>query len=67
MQKITLLGATGSIGVSTLDVIARHPDKYSIFALSAHTRVEQLAEQCMQFNPRFAVVSDAASAQKLQQ
>ncbi len=67
MQKITLLGATGSIGVSTLDVIARHPDKYSIFALSAHTRVEQLAEQCMQFNPRFAVVSDAAAAQKLQQ
>ena len=66
MQMISLLGATGSIGVSTLDVIARHPDKYAIFALTAHTQVDKLAEQCQQFNPKFAVVGDATSAQLLQ-
>jgi|TARA_B110000967_G_scaffold193916_1_gene221925 1-deoxy-D-xylulose-5-phosphate reductoisomerase len=65
MQLISVLGATGSIGVSTLDVIARHPDKYSIFALTAHTQVDKLALQCQQFNPKFAVVGDAASADLL--
>ena len=66
MQMISLLGATGSIGVSTLDVIARHPDKYAIYALTAYTQVDKLAEQCQQFNPKFAVVGDAVSAERLQ-
>ena len=66
MQMITVLGATGSIGVSTLDVIARHPDKYAVFALTAHTRIAKLVEQCQQFNPKFAVVGDAVLAGQLQ-
>jgi len=49
MQRITILGSTGSIGVSTLDVVARHPDRYSIHALTAHTSVEELCRQCEQF------------------
>ncbi len=65
MQTITLLGATGSIGVSTLDVIARHPDRYSVFALTAHSQVEKLAAQCQQFNPHYAVVGDQQSASQL--
>ncbi|MFZ3289321.1 MAG: 1-deoxy-D-xylulose-5-phosphate reductoisomerase, partial [Telluria sp.] len=56
MQRITILGATGSIGVSTLDVLARHPDKYQVFALTAHGRVEELAAQCERFRPARAVV-----------
>ena len=66
MQMITVLGATGSIGVSTLDVIARHPDKYAVFALTAHTQIDKLAEQCQQFNPKFAVVGNAMLADHLQ-
>jgi 1-deoxy-D-xylulose-5-phosphate reductoisomerase len=66
MQMISVLGATGSVGVSTLDVIARHPDKYAVFALTAHTQIDKLAEQCQQFNPQFAVVGDAALAGELQ-
>lgn len=65
MQFITLLGATGSIGVSTLDVVARHPDRYRMYALSAHTRVAELAAQCEQFRPSFAVVATAAAAEEL--
>ncbi|MCE2859594.1 MAG: 1-deoxy-D-xylulose-5-phosphate reductoisomerase [Oxalobacteraceae bacterium] len=65
MQFITLLGATGSIGVSTLDVVARHPDRYRMYALSAHTRVAELAAQCEQFRPSFAVVATAAAAEAL--
>ncbi len=56
MKKITILGSTGSIGVSTLDVIARHPDRFEVFALSAHSRVEALAQQCKKFQPRYAVM-----------
>ena len=66
MQRITILGATGSIGVSTLDVLARHPDRYSVYALSAHSRVEELAAQCAQFKPARAVVGTAAAALQLQ-
>jgi len=66
MQSITLLGATGSIGESTLDVIARHPDKYSVFALTGHHQLEKLALQCQRFQPQFAVVNDAISAAQLQ-
>src|SRR5471032_863973 len=65
MQRITILGATGSIGVSTLDVLARHPDRYSVYALSGHSRIDELAAQCAQFRPARAVVGDAESARKL--
>ena len=66
MQSLTILGATGSIGVSTLDVVARHPDRYRVFALTGQTRVELLAEQCVQFHPQVAVVVDADAAARLQ-
>jgi len=65
MQRITILGATGSIGVSTLDVLARHPDKYQVFALTAHGRVEELAAQCERFRPARAVVGGADAAARL--
>ena len=65
MQSITVLGATGSIGVSTLDVIARHPDRYRVFALTAHSRVDELAEQCARFKPEVAVVGTAEAASQL--
>ncbi|MCF8164330.1 MAG: 1-deoxy-D-xylulose-5-phosphate reductoisomerase [Sulfuritalea sp.] len=65
MQSITVLGATGSIGVSTLDVIARHPDRYRVFALTAHSRVDELAEQCIRFTPEVAVVGTAEAASQL--
>jgi 1-deoxy-D-xylulose-5-phosphate reductoisomerase len=66
MQVITLLGATGSIGASTLDVVARHPELYRIYALTAHSRVDELAALCARFRPRVAVVADAAAAARLQ-
>ncbi len=66
MQAITILGATGSIGVSTLDVVARHPDRYRIHALTAHSKVDELAAQCMQFRPAVAVVGTAEAANALQ-
>ena len=65
MQVITLLGATGSIGASTLDVVARHPELYRIHALTGHSRVEELAALCARFRPRVAVVGDPASASRL--
>jgi 1-deoxy-D-xylulose-5-phosphate reductoisomerase len=65
MQRITILGATGSIGASTLDVLARHPDKYKVFALTAHSRVDELAAQCAQFRPARAVVGTAEAASRL--
>jgi 1-deoxy-D-xylulose-5-phosphate reductoisomerase len=66
MQSITILGSTGSIGVSTLDVLARHPERYRVYALSAHTRVAELAAQCLQFQPEVAVVGSAQAAQQLE-
>jgi 1-deoxy-D-xylulose-5-phosphate reductoisomerase len=65
MQRITILGATGSIGASTLDVLARHPDKYSVYALSAHSRVDELAAQCRKYRPQRAVVGSAGAATRL--
>ncbi len=65
MKNLTILGSTGSIGVSTLDVVARHPDKFSVTALSAHSRIDELYLQCVQFKPTFAVVNDATSAELL--
>ena len=65
-QQVTVLGATGSIGLSTLDVIARHPERYQVFALSGFTRVNELLALCVRHAPRFAVVPEAAVAQVLQ-
>jgi 1-deoxy-D-xylulose-5-phosphate reductoisomerase len=65
MQNITILGATGSIGVSTLDVIARHPDRYRVYALTAHSKVDELAAQCARFLPVVAVVGSAEAASAL--
>ena len=64
-QKITVLGSTGSIGKNTLDVVARHPDRYEVFALSAATQVDLMLEQCAQFKPHFAVMASAPHAQLL--
>ncbi|HLA31095.1 MAG TPA: 1-deoxy-D-xylulose-5-phosphate reductoisomerase [Pseudomonas sp.] len=65
-QQITVLGATGSIGLSTLDVIARHPRRYQVFALSAFSRLTELEALCMIYRPLFAVVADAHAARDLQ-
>ena len=66
-QKLVILGATGSIGVSTLDVVARHPDRYEVLALTGHRRMDILAEQCRQHRPRFAVAGSAEAASELAQ
>lgn len=66
MQSITLLGATGSIGVSTLDVLTRHPERFSVYALTAHASVELLAKQCLRWAPARAVVGTASAAGELQ-
>jgi len=65
-QRVCVLGATGSIGTNTLDVLARHPERYEVVALTGHGRVAELAAQCVQWRPRHAVMGDAASAQALQ-
>ena len=65
MKKITLLGSTGSIGVSTLDVLSRHPDDYQVYALAANRSVEALFAQCCQFRPQIAVMLDGDAAQQL--
>ncbi|MBC7415630.1 MAG: 1-deoxy-D-xylulose-5-phosphate reductoisomerase [Herminiimonas sp.] len=65
MQRITILGATGSIGVSTLEVLALHPDRYAVYALTAHSSVAQLAAQCARWRPEVAVVGTAAAAAEL--
>lgn len=64
-QNITILGSTGSIGTSTLDVIARHPDRYRVYALTAATQVEILLQQCQVFSPRYAVMASAPHAAQL--
>ncbi len=64
-QGIALLGSTGSIGGYTLDVIARHPQRFRLTAITAHSRIERLLEQCRRFRPRLAVVFDAAAAERL--
>lgn len=67
VQNITVLGATGSIGQSTLDVIRRHPDKYRVFALTAFRSVEQMASDIAEFQPRYVVMADVAAAEQLKQ
>ena len=65
LRNVSILGSTGSIGVSTLDVIARHPDRFRVFALSASSRIEELALQCERFRPRYAAIADEARADAL--
>ena len=64
--QVTVLGATGSIGLSTLDVIARHPDRYQAFALTAFSRIAELRQLCQRHMPRYAVVADGEQAKMLQ-
>jgi len=65
-QVLTILGSTGSIGESTLDVISRHPEKFRVFALAGHRQVDKLVAQCKQFRPEYAVVGDADHAAELE-
>ncbi|MBM3109358.1 1-deoxy-D-xylulose-5-phosphate reductoisomerase [Pseudomonas arcuscaelestis] len=65
LQRITVLGATGSIGLSTLDVIARHPERYQVFALSGYSRLDELLALCLRHAPVFAVVPSAQAAEQL--
>ena len=65
MKQVTILGATGSIGQSTLDIISRHRDRYAVYALTANSNVDKMQRLCRQFEPRFVVMSDAASAEEL--
>ena len=65
-MRVCILGSTGSIGTSTLDVLSRHPDRFEVFALTAHHRVDELLAQCLAWKPRFAVLPEPAQAQTLQ-
>lgn len=65
-RHLTILGSTGSIGESTLDVVARHPGRYQVVALTADRNVEKMFEQCIQFHPPYAVMLDAQSAEQLE-
>ena len=66
-QRIAVLGATGSVGVNTLDVIARHPKRFEVFALTAQRRADLLEQQCLRFRPAFAVLGEAQAATALQE
>ena len=66
MQSVCILGSTGSIGANTLDVVSRHPERFQVVALTAHSRMEELYAQCMQWRPRFAAVSRPDQASALQ-
>jgi 1-deoxy-D-xylulose-5-phosphate reductoisomerase len=65
LQRITILGSTGSIGVNTLDVIARHPDRFRVFALTGATQVDLMLQQCLQFQPTTVVMAHADAAAQL--
>ncbi|MBX3641277.1 MAG: 1-deoxy-D-xylulose-5-phosphate reductoisomerase [Nitrosomonas sp.] len=67
IRHLTILGSTGSIGESTLDVVHRHPDRFKILALTANTNVKKMLSQCSQFKPQFAVMLDSVSAQQLEE
>lgn len=66
VRRITVLGSTGSIGVNTLDVLARHPDQFSVFALSGHSRIDVLFSQCLAHQPQFVVATDPPAGAQLQ-
>ena len=65
VQRVCILGATGSIGTNTLDVLGRHPERYEVFALTAHSRADELLAQCLQWEPKFAVIGEEAAAAAL--
>jgi 1-deoxy-D-xylulose-5-phosphate reductoisomerase len=65
--RVCILGSTGSVGTSTLDVIARHPDRFEVFALTGASRVDDLFEQCLRWRPRYAALPDAARAAALRE
>ncbi|HPN01881.1 MAG TPA: 1-deoxy-D-xylulose-5-phosphate reductoisomerase, partial [Methylotenera sp.] len=64
-QHVTILGATGTIGINTLDVISQHPERFSIFALTANNNVNSMFSLCQQFKPKFAVMLNESSAHAL--
>ena len=64
-QRVTVLGSTGSVGVNTLEVVAAHPDRFEVFALSAATRVDLMLAQCVHFSPQYAVMASAPHARDL--
>jgi 1-deoxy-D-xylulose-5-phosphate reductoisomerase len=66
-QRITVLGSTGSVGANTLDVVARHPDRFEVFALSAASQVDLMLQQCRQFRPQFAVMAQEPAGRALAQ
>ena len=63
--SVAVLGSTGSIGVSTLSVISRHPGRFKVFALAANSDVDAMVSQCKAFQPRYAVLADESAAEKL--
>ncbi len=67
VQGIAILGSTGSVGVSTLDVIARHPDRYKVIALTAHRDTERLAAQCLEHSAPYAVIADTSKSKEFEQ
>jgi len=67
LQNVTILGSTGTIGEQTLDVIARHAERYKVFALTANTNVTSMLQQCLDFNPSYAVMLEATAANELSQ
>jgi 1-deoxy-D-xylulose-5-phosphate reductoisomerase len=66
-QRLSILGSTGSVGANTLDVVARHPDRFEVLALTAATQVDTMLQQCAKFRPRFAVMADADAARRLRE
>ena len=67
LQRVCILGATGSVGSNTLDVISRHPGRFEVFALTAHSRIDELFDRCVRWRPRYAAVADAAQARALRE
>ncbi len=65
MKRVAVLGSTGSIGLSTLDVIARHPQRYDVVALTANTDVERMRDQCLAYRPQVAAMADERAAEQL--
>ena len=65
MKQVTILGATGSVGQSTLDIIARHRDRFALYALTANANDQKMQQLCRQFEPRYVVMADSDSAQRL--
>jgi 1-deoxy-D-xylulose-5-phosphate reductoisomerase len=67
LQRVCILGSTGSVGTNTLDVIGRHPGRFEVFALTAHSRVDELFAQCLRWRPRYAAMPDATRARQLRE